>query len=196
MKSISIFTFLVASLALVTARAEEKSKVKEELKTLVQDDAKNKPGKLPPKPATVFPEKKPAPAPAADPAAPSAPTPEKTAAAEPPSTLPTVEVNKSKVTELNRQLYEQDKKIAREAKATKSTELDTALNGDALNVKLLGGESSKVRSGIAKERVELLQLERDLIETIGKTKNAKEKADLKKELEEIKKMRRELELQR
>ncbi len=169
----ALFTCCLTAAAL----AEDKPTVKEELKALIIEDAKKQAAKPAPKPATANPPKPEAPAPAAVPGNTAAAAPAPAPATKPPAelsgTLPTVEVNRSKI-----------------------TETDQALNGDALNLKILGGESAKVRSGIAKERVELMQFERDLMEAIAKAKTDKEKTELKKQLDDIKAMRRDLELQR
>ncbi len=117
------------------------------------------------------------------------------AAAEPAAVLPKVEVKKARITVLDLQLQQQDKEIAREQKLTKPTELDKALNGSKVSDKLsiLGGQSADYRAGVAQERVNMLKDESDLIEAIAHTKDAKEKAELQKELEELRAYRRDLE---
>ncbi len=123
------------------------------------------------------------------------PTPAQVAQ-EPAVTLPKVEVNRSKITELNQQLHEEDKLIAREAKNTKSTETDTALNNSKVSVAILGGESTDVRKRLASERVELLEFEKSLLEAINRAKTQAEKDELKKQLADVKDMRRNLETPR
>lgn len=112
---------------------------------------------------------------------------------EPASTLPKVEVNKPRITVLDHQLAEQDKEIAREKKLTKSTDLDRALNGPKVSVPILGNESTKYRTAMASERVSLMESEKDIIEAIAHAKTKEEKAELQKELNEIKALRRDLE---
>lgn len=171
--------------------AEEKSKTKEEMKALIREDAKAKAAK----PAPAKPEAQ-APAVPAKPDATAttttAPTP-----AQPPSTpeatLPAVEVNKRKITELDRELYEQERNIAREKKNTKTGEIDGALNSSAVSPSILGGYSTKVRTGLAQERVELMEFEKDLTEAMARAKTKEERASLKKQIDDIREMRRNLE---
>ncbi|MCX6956568.1 MAG: hypothetical protein NTV51_30930 [Verrucomicrobia bacterium] len=130
------------------------------------------------------------------PPAPSASDQEKAAVAKtagPATVLPKVEVNRSKPTELGRQLYEQEKEIAREKQLTKSSELDKALNDPKLTLPIFGGQSTDSRKSVAAERVSLMEAEKDLIEEIAHAKTKEEKATLQKELAELKKIRRELE---
>jgi hypothetical protein len=128
------------------------------------------------------------------------PTPQATKAAtpppaEPPTILPKVEVRKSRITELDHQLALKDQEIAREKKNTKPSEVDQALN-DAKIAKplaILGGESSQFRAHVAKERVGLMEEEKDLLEAIAHAKTKKEKEALQKQLDELQATRRELE---
>lgn len=188
-----------------------KSHMKEVLRARADAEAKKKP--LPPArptPPAAAPTssagKSTAPAPApAEPVAPAEPQP--VAAAKPvanpsakpdgdPATLlPQVEVKKSRITELDRQLALQEQAIAREKKNLKSTETDKALNDPKLSsvLSIFGGESSKHRESLAQERVNLMESERDLIEAIARAKTKEEKQDLQKQLDEIKATRRELE---
>jgi hypothetical protein len=117
------------------------------------------------------------------------------AAAQPAAVLPKVEVTKARITVLDVQLAEQQKQIAREEKLAKPTELDKALNGAEISKKLsiLGGQSAEYRAGNASERVRILKEESDLLEAIAHTKDKKEKAELQKELDELRAYRRELE---
>jgi hypothetical protein len=114
---------------------------------------------------------------------------------ETPTVLPKVEVNRSKITELDHQLHEQEKEIAREQKNTKPTELDKTLNSPAAAkaLSIFGGESSQQRAGVAKERVSLMQEEKDLLEAIAQAKTKEEKAELQQQLDYLKSYRRELE---
>lgn len=109
--------------------------------------------------------------------------------------LPKVEVRKDRITELDRQLHEQNKAIAREKKNTRQSEVDKTLNDSrvAKALSIFGGESSQHRSGIAQERVELMEAESDLLEAIAHAKTKEEKQELEKQLDQLKAMRRDLE---
>ena len=143
-----------------------------------------------------------APGSATPPAAP-APTPAATAAsdavntaktrAEPASVLPKVEVNKTRITVLEHQLREQEKEIDRERKNTKSGDMDRMLNNPKISIPILGGESTKYRTTVASERISLMESEKDIMEAIAHAKTKAEKAELQKELTEIKALRRDLE---
>lgn len=191
---------------------EPKSHMKEVLRARADEETRKKP--LPP-PRTPPPATAPAPG-AAKPTPPAGPaTTEPATVAEPPpaaaappaqnppaksggdpaTVLPQVEVRKSRITELDRQLALQEQSIAREKKNTKSTETDKALNDPKISsvLSIFGGESSKHRESVAEERVKLMEAERDLIEAIAHAKTKEEKQDLQKQLDEIKTTRRELE---
>lgn len=177
--------------------------VKEELKALVQADVKSqgtKPAAAPapaalastPGAATAELLATPVPSPTPSPA----PASVAAAANQPTVTMPTVEVNKSKITELNRELHEEDLQIAREAKATRSTEVDTALNNPKFSPSILGGNSTQARQALASERVELMEFEKSLLEAIKQARTAQEKAELKEQLDGVRQMRRELDAPR
>ena len=133
----------------------------------------------------------PPPTPAADSKTQAATTP----APEPTKVLPKVEVRKGRITELDRQLEKQNQEIAREKKNTKPTPLDDTLNGSKVSTALafLGGQSSNDRSAVAKERVSMMEEERDMIEAIAQATSKEEKAELQKTLDSMRAMRRELE---
>jgi hypothetical protein len=107
--------------------------------------------------------------------------------------LPKIEVNRSKLHPLARELYEKEREIAREKALTKPTELDKALNHPKVSVPLFGGQSTASRASVASERTSLLEAEADLIEEIGRAKTKGQQAELRKQLDELKKIRRELE---
>lgn len=113
----------------------------------------------------------------------------------PPSLLPPVEVRKDRITELDRQLHQQQKEIRRERKNTQQTEIDKTLNDSrvAKIFSIFGGESSEYRAGLAQERIELMEAEGDLMEAIAHAKTKEEKAELEKQLDQLKAFRRELE---
>ena len=107
--------------------------------------------------------------------------------------LPKVEVRRGRVTEIEREVFEQERDIAREKQKTKSTDLDRALNEPSKALKIFGGESTKQRETVAKERVSLMESERDILEAIAYAKTKEQKDELRKELEQIRSLRRDLE---
>lgn len=107
--------------------------------------------------------------------------------------LPKVEVRRGRVTEIEREVFEQERDIAREKQKTKSTDLDRALNEPNKAFKIFGGESTKQRESVAKERVSLMESERDILEAIAYAKTKEKKDELRKELEQIRSLRRDLE---
>lgn len=160
--------------------------------------------KLPPKPGAAKDEPATLPAAlAANPANATAPAPADTKAenpadltkskAEPAEVLPKVEVRRTRVTEIEREVFEQERDIAREKQKTKSSELDRALNDPKKSFSLFGGESTKQRETMAKERVSLMESERDILEAIAYAKTKAEKDELRKELDQIRALRRDLE---
>ncbi len=117
------------------------------------------------------------------------------AAPEAAQVLPKVDVRKSRVTELDLQLGKQNQEIAREKTATKPTKLDEALNGEKISsaLAIFGGQSSDDRANVSKERVAMMEDEKDIIEAISQAQTKEEKADLEKLLADMKATRRELE---
>ncbi|ACB75986.1 hypothetical protein [Opitutus terrae] len=211
MKS-SFFTFctVAAGLALSTALAEEKRSepppkqaTKEEIQARLAEHAKKKAEAAQ---ANAAAEKrnetKPAEAAIGAPVAPAQPgkAPDQTAAAksakeETPTVLPKMEVQRPRITELDRQLDKQNREIAREKQATKPTKLDETLNGPGISkaLSIFGGQSSDDRASIAQERVAMMEEEKDLIEAIAQAQTKEEKEELQKTLDSMRAMRRELE---
>lgn len=115
--------------------------------------------------------------------------------APPPTVLPKVEVRNSRITELDQKIAKQEKDIEREKQNTRSTEADRALNAPKVSriFSLFGGESSEHRAGIAQERVSLMEAEKDILEAMKTARTKEEKAELQKQLDELKAYRRELE---
>lgn len=113
----------------------------------------------------------------------------------PPTVMPKVEVRNSRITELDQKIAKQEQAIAREKENTKSTETDRALNDPKVSriFSLFGGESSEHRAGIAQERVSLMEAEKDILEAMKTARTKEEKAELQKQLDELKAYRRELE---
>lgn len=112
-----------------------------------------------------------------------------------PTVLPKVEVRNSRITELDQQIAKQEREIARQKENTKSTETDKALNDPKISklLSIFGGESSKHREAIAQERVSLMEAEKDILEAMKTARTREERAELQKQLDELKAYRRELE---
>lgn len=85
--------------------------------------------------------------------------------------------------------------MIREKKNTVPTEMDKALNDSKISkaLAIFGGHSGEQRAAAASERVSLMEDEKDLIEAINQAKTKEEKDLLRKQLAEIRKVRRELE---
>jgi hypothetical protein len=188
------FAFIAASPAAEEKEAP-KSNMKEILRARIAEDAKKADAKkAPANPATQTstpsePAKtETAPAPVAT--TPPAPAPAKEKA----TVLPKVEVQKRRITVLDQQLAKQDEDIARERKNLKASEVDLALNDSkiAKPLAVFGGESTQFRQRVASERVQLMEAEKDIMEAIARAKTKEEKAELQKQLDEIKTFRREL----
>jgi hypothetical protein len=133
---------------------------------------------------------------------PPAPAPASTGAAtkseaqkQPANVLPQLEVKKSRITEADVQVAKTNREIAREKQNTKPTELDKALNDSkiAKPLAMFGGESTQFRKQVSKQRIALMEDEKDLIEAIAQAKTKEEKAELQKELDALRAERRELE---
>jgi hypothetical protein len=135
----------------------------------------------------------PGPAAKAPPAA--APAKPVAVAQQPATMLPKVEVKKDRVTVLDHNLAVQEKEIAREKKNSTPTELDKALNDSKVSkaLAIFGGQSGDHRAAISKERVQMMQEEKEVIEAIAHAKTKEEKAELQKQLDELKALRRDLE---
>jgi type IV secretory pathway VirB10-like protein len=136
--------------------------------------------------------------PAAKPVAPATPAPAPADAAkpkeEPVTMMPKFEVKREKITELQIQIQEKDKEIAREKKKLKSTDLDQTLNNPKIanNLSILGGKSTDVTESLASQRVTLLEAERDTLEAMTQARTQAEKDELQNQLEELADMRRDL----
>lgn len=193
----SVMIFLMAAAAAVAGFAadappgeEKKLTPKEALKARMRAEGK----KSPPPATTATPANTSAP----DPANAGVKSPAKKdarAAATPPTVLPKMEIRNSRITELDQQVAKQEREIAREKENTKPTEVDRALNDSkvAKFLSLFGGESAGHRAGIAQERVSLMEAEKDLLEAMKTARTKEEKAELQKQLDELKAFRRELE---
>ena len=195
---------LLAAGALRLPAAEEpepRSHMKNVLKARAAEEAKKKPGTaptpvLPPKSEETPPAAaNPAAAAPANPAAASASGKAAKVADEPATILPKVEVRKDRITMLDHNLAVQEKEIAREKKNTTPTELDKALNDPKVSkvLSIFGGQSSDNRATISQERVRMMEEEKEVIEAIAHAKTKEEKAELQKQLDQLKALRRDLE---
>ncbi len=130
-------------------------------------------------------------APAASAGEPAAAKPD----ADPATVLPEVRIRKDRITELDEQLAKQNKEIAREKQKTKPTALDETINSPKLSkaFALFGGQSSEDRSSIARERVAMMEEEKEIMEAISQAETKEEKEQLQKVLDAMRTMRRELE---
>jgi hypothetical protein len=199
---------LAASLPLGASAADEpeapKTSMKNVLKARIAEDARKAEAKSaaakksPASPANANPAAgTAAPAAATSPATPAAAVPTSTrkgSANEPATVLPKVEVKKSRITVLDQQLAKQEEDIARERKNLKASEVDVALNNSkiAAPLAIFGGESSQFRQRVASERVQLMEAEKDIIEAMARARTKQERAELQKQLDEIRGFRREL----
>jgi hypothetical protein len=202
-----LLILLSASVLCFSASAAEdaskkKQATKEEIKARLAEHARKKEKSEPaPAPAATTTAPTPTAAPVTTPkdkAAPATTAKDEKAAApakEAAAVLPKVDVRKDRITELDRQLDKQNQEIAREKKNTKPTPLDETLNSPKLSkaLALFGGQSSDDRSNVAKERVAMMEEERDMIEAIDQATTKEEKEELQKTLDSMRAMRREFE---
>lgn len=121
--------------------------------------------------------------------------PKEEKAKEAPDVLPEIQVRKDRITELDKQVAKQNREIRREKQNTKPTALDETLNGPKTSkwLAIFGGQSSEDRANIARERVAMMEDERDIIEAIAQTEDPEEKALLQRTLDAMRAMRRDLE---
>ena len=111
-----------------------------------------------------------------------------------PGVLPRVELRSRKFTEHDKVLQKYEKQIAEEKEELEPNDFDDALNDEKRSFSIFGGRTRQYRKQIAKERVYLLEFEKDLVEAKAKTTSKEEKEALQKYIDDIKKMRRELEM--
>ncbi|MBL9190581.1 MAG: hypothetical protein JNK23_24100 [Opitutaceae bacterium] len=199
--------FIALVLAVAARAADEpeapRPSAREILRARVAEDAKKKGPAV--KSAPVQPAAKAAPAQAPAPAptstkeeAPAQPIPapanKSTTGKEPATLLPKVEVKKERLTVLDVEIAKQEEAIARERKNLKTTETDFALNDlkVAKPLAIFGGESAQFRQRVAAERVELMEAEKDILEAMKRARTREEKAELQKQLDELRTARREL----
>lgn len=193
--ALSLVAFAVTALAAEPPPPKQASP--EEIKARLAEHSKKKAAEAAEAAKAGKKEANPTPAAAAPVVAPGTPAPKPAtpAAEEAPTVLPKVEVRREKVTELDEKIAKQNEQIARERKNTKPTPLDETLNGPGVSkaLAIFGGQSSDDRSSVARERVAMMEEERDLIEAIAQAQTKEEKAELEKTLADMRAMRRELE---
>lgn len=194
--------FLLLALGLTLAgsvlaeTAEEKAAREERVKARLAEHAHRKATQAAAKaevdPAVAIPLA-PTATPATTPADGTAPKP----APEEVTTLPSMEVRNSRITELDLQIRKLEKDIAREQKKAKSTDLDKGLNDGkaARKFSLFGGKSSEQRESVAAERVSLMEAERDILEVMKQNKTPAELALLQKQIDDLRAVRRNLDIE-
>ena len=198
----------LALMLVVAARAADEPEAprpsaRELLRARIAEDAKKKgpalksaPAQAPAKAApTQTPPGAAAPAKEEAPAQPIPAPANNTATGKGPATvLPKVEVKKERLTVLDVEIAKQEEAIARERKNVKTTEADLALNDSkiAKPLAIFGGESAQFRKRVAAERVELMEAEKDILEAMKRARTREEKAELQKQLDELRIARREL----
>lgn len=113
---------------------------------------------------------------------------------EPAIELPTIQVTKTRVHEIDVTITKLDKLIAREKKKVKSSELDKALNNPKLarSAAIFGGNSAEHLSAVAASRVSLLETERAVLEAMKRPATLQGLAMLEAELEQLRTTRRNL----
>ena len=114
--------------------------------------------------------------------------------AEPATMLPKMDVRSGRITKLDQQIAKQNQDIRREREYTKPTELDKALNNPKLAkpLAIFGGESDAYRSQVSRERVSLMEDEKSLLEEIALAKTKQERAELQRQVDELRAYRRQL----
>lgn len=113
---------------------------------------------------------------------------------EPAMLMPEYKVNATQISELDIEIKKLEKKIEREKKKLKPSELDEKLNGDKTPKALLifGGKTAAQRQSVAADRVTFLEAERDILEAMKHVRTKKEHDDLETQLNAFKTMSREL----
>ena len=128
------------------------------------------------------------------PPTPHTPEPATPLSPEPAIELPTIQVTKTRVHEIDVTITKLDKLIAREKKKVKSSELDKALNNPKLaqTAAIFGGNSAAHLSAVAASRVSLLETERAVLEAMKRPSTLQGLAMLEAELEQLRTTRRNL----
>lgn len=198
LRAFAFTTLACTTSALLAAEAVEdakKSRFREMVaQKMIEDAKKNPPPPAPPAAKDATPVTAPV-APATQPAPTTAKNDAEAAKQAPAAVMPKVEVRRDRITILDQKLAVQEKEIAREKVNTKPTELDKALNDSRLvkPLSIFGGESAEQRATVAQDRVDVMESEKDLIEAIAYARTKEQKAELQKQLDELRMYRRELE---
>lgn len=113
---------------------------------------------------------------------------------EPVTLMPEIKISSSRISELDIEIKKLEKKIAKEKKKIKPTELDKALNGDDAPkaLAIFGGKTASQRESVAADRVTFMEAQRDILEAMKHVRTKKEQDQLQKQLNDMKTMQREL----
>lgn len=197
----SLFSVAVIAASLTAAAhaadpsTPEEAKKKEDIRNLILADASKAPASPAKTPEAKTATKSETEAAVTPPAAENKPAAAGTATQPDETTmLPQVEVNKSRITNIDLAIQEQDKAIAREKQNVKPTKLDDTLNNSkvAKALAIFGGSSSEGRSAIAQERIRIMEEEKELLESLRLARTKEEKEELQTELDALRAERREL----
>lgn len=109
-------------------------------------------------------------------------------------TLPKVEVTASQIREIDVALKRLDKQIARETRRLEKTQADEVLNSEKVSraAALFGGKSAAQRASVTAVRLQSLEKERTLLESLKVPQPEKERKLVEKEIEAQRAYRREL----
>lgn len=109
-------------------------------------------------------------------------------------TLPELVISSRRISELDIEIKKLDRKIEKQRKKIKPTDLDSNLNSSKAPkiLSIFGGNTSEQREAIAYERVSLMEAERDILEAMKYVRTRKEQKQLKAQLNAITTMRRQL----
>lgn len=112
-----------------------------------------------------------------------------------PVELPKFEVlGASRVHAIDVELKKLDKLIAREKKSVHSTELDRAFNNTEVSkaATIFGGNSADHLAAVAATRVSLMESERDVLEAMKRPATLEARAEMQKEIDQLRTIRRNL----
>lgn len=109
-------------------------------------------------------------------------------------TLPKVEVTAGRIREIDLALKRLDKQIARETRRLEKTQADEVLNSEKVSraAALFGGKSAAQRTSVTAVRLQSLEKERLLLESLKVPQPEKERLLVEKEIEAQRAYRREL----
>lgn len=109
-------------------------------------------------------------------------------------TLPKVEVTAGRIREIDLALKRLDKQITRETKRLEKTQADEVLNSEKVSraAALFGGKSAAQRASVTAVRLQSMEKERLLLESLKVPQPEKERLLVEKEIEAQRAYRREL----